>query len=366
MRIRKISISGFRNLKQINIQPGSHFNLIYGLNGQGKTNFLESLYILGNPRSFRQVRSQDMIAHEETRSIVNGHVETGHVDNKIKLLIENSGRKVELNGKHIKKASELHGVLNTIVFSPDDTYMIKGTPETRRRYLDRVVYTGDIGYLFCWHAYSRILKQRNALLKNSDKSGLDTWTEKLAETGAEVIKRRLRYVEKLNKILSRQYRTISGKEYEIAEIAYKPEGISKDDISEIRMELLELISRNRNKDEKYGTTSIGPHRDDLIFNLNGCSLKSFGSQGQHKSFVLALKMAEIDHLASVFDEPPVFLIDDFSSELDIERKSNLIEFLKKRDLQTFITTTDHTDICFEDNENCAVFHVEHGNLTFKG
>jgi DNA replication and repair protein RecF len=283
----------------------------------------------------------------------------------IKLSLEPAGRRVDIDGKGIRKASELHGKLNAVVFSPDDTGMVKSGPETRRRFLDRAVYTGDIGYLHCWHDYHRILKQRNHLLKGSDTSGIEVWTEKLAETGAEVIERRQRYVKLLETRLQRHYETISGGS-ETAGIRYQPEGVRATERGAIREELLQLFARHARSDERYGTTTAGPHRDDLGLFLDDRALKAFGSQGQQKSFVLALKMAEMDNLEDIFGESPLLLLDDMSSELDARRNGNLMDFLTSRDIQVFITTTEPTAALSGSAAHCSVFRVENGNLTFEG
>ena len=198
MRLSYLVVAGFRNLESVHIEPGQRFNLLYGLNGQGKTNLLEAIYLLGSSRSFRTPRLSELVRYGENQAQIQGTVESGGMENRLRLIIEPAGRKVEIDGKAVHKASDLHGKLNSVVFSPDDTGMVRMGPESRRRYLDRAVYMGDIGYLHCWHSYQRILKQRNHLLKNLDKTGLDIWTEQLAETGAEVIERRLRFVAVLD------------------------------------------------------------------------------------------------------------------------------------------------------------------------
>jgi DNA replication and repair protein RecF len=347
------------------MEPGKQFNLFYGLNGQGKTNLLEAIYLLGSPRSFRTTRMAELIRHGEQQVRIQGTVEAGGVQNRMSLLVETAGRKVNIDGKAVHKASELHGKLNAVIFSPDDTRMVRMGPEPRRRYLDRAVYMGDIGYLHCWHSYQRILKQRNHLLKSSEKAGLDIWTEKLAETGAEIIDRRLKFIAVLDRKLKHHYGLIAGNS-ETSKISYIPEGVKSEVYDEIRQELLELFKRHQRADERYGTTTAGPHRDDLIFELDGRQLKAFGSQGQQKSFVLALKMAEMDNLFDTFGEAPLLLLDDMSSELDARRNQNLMEFLTKREVQVFITTTERSPALLDAAPHCAVFHVEGGNLTFEG
>jgi DNA replication and repair protein RecF len=365
MRLCSVAVADFRNVRSVHIEPGERFNLLYGLNGQGKTNLLEAIYLLGSPRSFRTSRLPELVRHGEQQAQILGTVTSGGIENRLRLMIEAAGRKVEIDGKAVHKASELHGKLNAVIFSPDDTGMVRMGPESRRRYLDRAVYMGDIGYLHCWHSYQRILKQRNHLLKSTDKTGLDIWTEKLAETGAEVIERRLEFVAVLDGKLQKHYATIAG-ECETSRLRYQPGGVQSTAREQIREELLELFKRQQRSDERYGTTTAGPHRDDLTFELDSRPLKAFGSQGQQKSFVLALKMAEMDNLQDIFGEAPLLLLDDMSSELDARRNHNLMEFLTTRDIQVFITTTERSPALLEAAPHCAVFHVEDGNLTFEG
>lgn len=365
MRLNSLVIADFRNIRTMRFIPGRQFNLIHGRNGQGKTNLLEALYLLGSPRSFRNARLPDFVRYGEPRAQIQGEIESGGSLGRIRLTIENAGRRVELDGKGIQRASDLYGRINTVIFSPDDTGMVRFGPETRRRYLDRAIYMCDIGYLHCWHAYQRILKQRNQLLKNSDRSGLETWTEQLADAGAEMVVHRQRFVERLSAMLQRHYERISGGG-ETCSIAYTPEGIRSTGQDDIRGELQELFQRNRNNDIRYGTTTGGPHRDDVSFRLDGRPLKSFGSTGQQKSFVLALKMAEIDNLREIFGEPPLLLLDDLSSELDAARYGNLLDFLTTMDIQVFMTTTEPSPTLLGAAAHCAVFQVEDGNLTFKG
>jgi DNA replication and repair protein RecF len=365
MNLKRLALSSFRNMKMIQIEPGKRFNLLLGLNGQGKTNLLEAIYLLGSPRSFRSSRLTEYIRHGEKTAQIQGDVASGGSISQIKLTMESAGRRVEIDGKGVQRASDLHGILSAVVFSPDDTFMIKTGPEARRRFLDRAVYTGDIGYLYCWHDYHCILKQRNQLLKGNDHSCLDIWTEKLAETGAEVIERRHRFVSQLNDKLKKHYETISGAAEE-AGISYSPEGVNSHEMRDIRGELLELFNRHLQHDLRYGTTNAGPHRDDLKLSLDGHQLKAFGSQGQQKSFILALKMAELDNLQGIFNETPLLLLDDMSSELDARRNANLMDFLISRDIQVFITSTGPLHALARAAEHCTVFRVEDGNLTYEG
>ncbi len=365
MRVKNIQIINFRNLKSTKIIPGVNFNLFYGLNGHGKTNILEAIFLLGSPKSFRNAKQQELVMHDEKRAVVKGEIESQRVTSKITLTLEQAGRRVEIDGKMVGRASELHGKLNSVVFSPYDTGMVRNSPDSRRRYLDRAVYMADIRYLNCWHNYHRILKQRNHLLKKSETSSLDTWTDRLATAGAEVMERRLSFVSNLDKRLKNHYSVISDED-KAAEIAYQPEGIKKTMGHEIKEEFIELLDRNRKNDEKFGSTSIGPHRDDVFFLLDGRPLKTFGSQGEQKSFVLALKMAELEYLEDIFGETPLFLLDDMSSELDTARICNLFAALSAKNMQVFITATEkRAEFADSVHLNYSVFRICDGNPTYE-
>lgn len=365
MRINSLVVSRFRNIDFLKFSPGKNFNLIYGLNGQGKTNLLESIYILGSSRSFRNVKLHDLIKYDSQISRIQGTIESVNTKNTIRLDIEQNGKKVEIDNKKIQRASQLYGLFNLIIFSPDDTDMIRLGPDMRRKYLDRAIYVTNITYLQHWNDYYRILKQRNHLLKIKQKDDLDIWTEKIARSGAELIRYRYIFVKQLNEVINHYYSDISGT-IEKAEIEYLSEIKNCSDLEGLYKQLYFLLQKHQLNDLRYGTTTVGPHRDDLQFWLDQKKLKISGSQGQKKSYILALKMAEIDNINNIFNENPVLLLDDINSELDQQRKEKLMSFLLKRNLQVFITTTEKIDINQSDVEKWAVFHMENGNLTFEG
>ena len=366
MRLVSLSIAGFRNINFIRFLPNGQFNLIHGYNGQGKTNLIEALYLLGNPRSFRNARLPDYISYGQRKTLVKGEIDTFGSRTSVTLTLENAGRMVELDGKAVRKASDLYGKINTVVFSPDDTNMVKSGPESRRRYLDRAAYTCDAGYLQSWRRYHRILQHRNRLLKLDDKTGLDSWTEQLAEVGADIIVRRQRFVEKLDATFQRYYQIISGNK-EAAEIHYAPEGIRSTEHERIQTELMEQLHRHKQNDIRSGSTGAGPHRDDLTFRFNDKLLKFFGSTGQQKSYVLALKMAELDNVQNTFGNPPLLLLDDVGSELDGERYNYFLTFLSDMDIQVFMTATERCPTLLKTaGQHYAVFRMECGNLTFEG
>lgn len=363
MFLRSIRLENYRNIAAAELRPERQLTLLHGLNGQGKTNLLESIYLLGTGRSFRSARVPDLIRQDQPRAAVCGQVQSGGVQSEIAVRLEDRQRRVTVDGKSVQRSSELHGKLAVVVFSPDDTAMVKQGPESRRRYLDRALYGSNAGFLKDYHDYYRTLKQRNSLLRSTDTATLDIWSEQLVEAGIRLMGHRNAYLEQLQPLLQRHYQRISGGRESVA-VGYDPDlEIGQPDL---RSRFLAKLEENRASDLRHGATGKGPHRDDLDFSIDGRPLKSFGSQGQQRSFVLALKLAELDHLQQTFGEPPLMLLDDIASELDRERIYNLLEYLRQSRVQVVITTTTTAGIAPEMLRESSLYRVEDGRLTYEG
>jgi len=362
MKLIKLKLASFRNLKSLELAPGAKFNVFYGNNGQGKTNLLESIYLLATMKSFKQAKNSDLIAFGAEFALIRGVVERDLVTREISLLLEKHGKKAKVDAKLATRVDDFFGHLNVVVFTPEEIAMVRGGPELRRRYLDRAVFTSDISYLSAYHAYAKILKQRNALLKSNESFGLDVWTEQLAQAAVLVVERRCAYLKEIEKLLQLFYTEISGND-ESVQIEYRLHGVEQQAYDEEpQRELLAALKAHAAEERRRGSTAVGPHRDDLYFGLNGRSTRHFASQGQQRSFVLALKMAEIEFIAKSFAAPPVLLLDDMTSELDRERNYNLMEFLKKREMQVFITTTALQNIALEGMEHNRTFQISEGKI----
>lgn len=338
---------------------GPRFNIIYGNNGQGKTNVLESISILGTLKSFRKAKNQELIKWGAPHAMVKGWVDKGGVAREITVVIDDDGKKARIDDKVPQKAADFFGCLNAVAFSPEEISMVRGLPELRRRYLDRAIFNGDVTYLSLYHEYSKVLKSRNILLRRGQTQGIDVWTEQLAELGARLINKRMLYVRDLADLLQRFYAEIAGPT-EKAKLSYRPYRLQE--TSDWKSTLLDALKKVADEEARLRTTLVGPHRDDLEFTLGEKGLKNFGSQGQQRSFVLALKMAEIEYLAKRFGYPPILLLDDMTSELDCERNRNLMAFLNSREMQVFITTTQLENIQLGDNSNCTTFLMEEGSV----
>jgi DNA replication and repair protein RecF len=362
MKLKKLVLSYFRNLENTELLPGSRFNVLHGKNAQGKTNILESIYLLGTMKSFRLAKNSELMMWGSPCGSVQGVVERDGVVREIALLVEKTGKKVRLDHKPVAKLADFFGSLNVVVFSPEDIAMVKGMPDVRRKYLDRAIFSGDASYLFSYHEYFRILRNRNILLKGGDDDGLDIWSEKLVEAGARLMVSRLAYLREIAVLLREFYGAIAGGGEE-AGIAYRPHLLAADGLGDDgKARLAAALAKSAAEERRAGATIVGPHRDDVDFLLNGKVMKHHASQGQQRSFVLALKMAEIEYIQKRHGDPPVLLLDDMTSELDQERNRNLMEFLRNREMQVFITTTSLDNILLEDEENYRTFLVNAGKV----
>ena len=314
------------------------------------------MYLLGSGRSFRSAKIQDLIHHGQNESVLRAEIGSEGINSQLSLFLSGSIRRVFINGKSIYRAADLQGILPVVVFSPDDTAMIKLGPESRRRYLDRTLYVCSQNFLQCYHAYYRTLKQRNVLLRTGNRNGLDEWTEQLIESGLQLMQCRQSFVAEFEKLFAKTYALITGG-LETVSLQYKPD-VQAENFNHLMKQGLE-------SDLRHGTTGHGPHRDDLQFLINERSLKVFGSQGQQRSYILALKMAELEYLQETFQDSPVLLLDDMASELDRNRTENLLLFLNQKNIQTMITTTDPTTLPLCLFDSSSRFRVEDGTLTYE-
>jgi DNA replication and repair protein RecF len=363
MTLTRLSVQSFRNLEPATFEFGSGFNIFCGDNAQGKTNILESIYLLGTLKSFRMAKNQDLICWERQFSLIKGLVSAHGSDREVALLLERGTKKVRVDQKTVVRVADFFGILTTVLFAPEELTMVRGAPESRRRYLDRAIFAGDMMYLTRHHEYMRILKQRNSLLKSGDIRALEPWNEQLAAAGAQIVTRRVSYLKRFDAILKSTYREISGTDDE-AGIAYRPvhsqcTDVLGDNVACMTAALVKL----QDQELMQRTTLAGPHRDDILFTLNGKNLRSASSQGQQRCFVLGLKMAEIELLRSCHDLQPVLLLDDMASELDSKRTANLLAFIAARNMQVFITTTgmDNFDMFMESGDS-RLFHVKRGTV----
>ena len=336
MYVQSLELQNFRNYKNLNINFDIGTNILYGNNAQGKTNILEGIYLLGTSKSHRSAKDKDMISFGSDESHLKMTVIKNNVPVRIDMhLKKNRAKGIAINGIPIKKVSELFGIINVVFFSPEDLGIIKNGPAERRRFIDLELCQLDKMYVYNLMNYNKIINQRNQLLKDLnyyyDKdlyNTLDIWDIQLADFGSKIITRRESFIEELNEIIYGIHRNITNGKEELF-IKYEP-NISGNN-------LYDELSKNRDKDIKYKTTSVGPHRDDISFFNKNMDIRKFGSQGQQRTAALSLKLSEIELVKSVIKDMPVLLLDDVLSELDSSRQSHLLNSL--HNVQTVITCT---------------------------
>ena len=334
MNIRSIELKNFRNYENLEISFDEGTNILFGDNAQGKTNILEAAYMSGTTKSHKGSRDREMIRFGEEEAHLKTVVVRGRREYQIDMhLKKNRAKGIAIDKIPIKKASELFGILNIVFFSPEDLNIIKNGPAERRRFLDSELCQLDRIYLADLTNYNKILAQRNKLLKDmiyrpSLSDTLPVWDMQLIETGKKIIRRRKQFVDELREIVSDIHYRISGGKEELF-LKYEP------NIDDIFFE--DELSRAKEKDKKLCQTSVGPHRDDLLFSIGDVDIRKYGSQGQQRTSALSLKLAEIELVRKSISDTPVLLLDDVLSELDSSRQNYLLNNIS--DTQTIITCT---------------------------
>lgn len=363
MHVNKLKLINYRNYENIELELGPKVNVFLGKNAQGKTNLLESIYLSALTHSFRGNKDKDLISINKTAAYVRVDFETElSTKNSIEFkLSKELSKRCKINGVETSKVSEVVGLLNVVIFSPEDLKMIKEGPSERRRFLDFEISQIKPIYRYDLIEYNKILKNRNIYLKeirynNSDMNFLEVLNEQLAKKGAAVIKNRIEFIEKISQISSDIHGKISG-EKEILSLKYKSDINLEGDIES---DFLNLLNSSKKEDLMKLSTSIGPHRDDLEIFINDMDTKSFASQGQQRSAALSIKLAEIELIKIYRGDYPVLLLDDVMSELDIDRRRFLVSTFKN--IQTIITTTDDVDLLDSELVNKRVFYIDDGNI----
>lgn len=359
MFIKKIQMLNYRNYKSLNITLGKNVNVFMGDNAQGKTNILEAIYYCAFAKSHRTSKDKELINWDSENAYISVLVGKDRLDKNIDINILKDGRKaIRINKIKVSKIGELFGNFNVVMFSPEDLRIIKDSPGVRRRFIDMELCQLDSKYYYNLVQYNKILNERNVLLKNKklDKDILDIYDIQLAKFGSDIIKERLKYINKLNYYGKNIHSDISsGKE----DVEFKYISTIRD-FENIENNFYELLSRNRSKDIDKGSTSVGPHRDDFTVLINDIDTKSFGSQGQQRSAVLTIKFSSLKIIKELTSEYPVLLLDDVLSELDFNRKRYILSTIGE--IQTIITCTGIEDLTNYLDDSSRVFKVKEGDI----
>jgi DNA replication and repair protein RecF len=358
MFLEQLTVRQFRNLSAATLQWGPGFNVIWGNNAQGKTNLLEAVYLLGQLKSFRGVKTAELIQCGAVAARVTAQLFSGNVQRQLEVTLEKHGQTPRLDGKPVQRLSQFIGTLRPVLFTADELILLKGAPAGRRALLDRAVLQADPGYLDRVQVYTRILRQRNQLLRErAGAEELRPWSEALIESGAQIRRDRCNFLGQLQPVLAGIGREIADSDEQLA-LLYSGTGDIGVLRDELRAELERLLPRERHLQQ----TLAGPHRDDPEPQVDGQPLKLFGSQGQHRSFLLAFKAAQLLDLEVRLGEPPLLLLDDLASELDAQRQASFFAFLRRRRGQVLITTTHPATLGEAVCPQARYFHVEQGRL----
>lgn len=349
MLLASIRLKNFRSHQYLKLDFAKKLNYIVGGNGQGKTTILESIYYLCTTKSFCTRIDAEAAKLNETGFEVYGSFENlTKQEAQINFFSEENKKVYTLNNKKATKNSDIIGRFPVVLLTPSDHSITQGLPSERRKFIDSVISQASETYLRLLIDYNKILKQRSYLLflmkENHEKhqEELDAWNEKLIDNGSEIIKHRMKFINDFNNYVRGSYFKIMGSDEIPAMHYYTLDGYNGEQIPERFSELLV----DRKKEElKRATNLIGPQRDDIVFEINGMNLKSFGSQGQHKTFQTALRFAEFFYLKEVTGTPPIFLLDDVFGELDAKRSFKISEYLGEIG-QAFITLTDFGNFDF--------------------
>lgn len=345
MKVKKLQLIDFRNQPERTVVPESDVTVFTGPNGCGKTNLVEAIYCASIGKSFRTSQMEDLIGFGKDEAAVFLDFTLRNVEHKIRVrLSRKEGLRFFVNDTKIRR-KDLLGTFRTVLFTPDELRLIKGAPQDRRRFLDLEVSQVSPRYYEEILRYTRAVSQRNAALRQAQISGkkpdIDMWDMQIAQGAAYIVKKRLETVARMNDILPQMEQAITGGK-EMLAVEYL---MGKDESGEKSESwYLERLARAREEDARLCRTSVGPHRDDLQFMLDGHDIARFGSQGQQRTAILAMKLSEMEFIRHETGEYPVLLLDDIGSELDENRRKSLFAFLEHGNIQAFVTSAEYSAV----------------------
>ena len=375
MRIKSLKLLYFRNYLSANIEVHPSLNVLVGNNANGKTNIIESIFCLALGKSYRTKSDSECIMFGEAATAMSCVVNKNDKNLDIMLGINNKGKSAKIAGIKKTKLTDFVGELNVVLFSPEDLQLVKGSPALRREFINREFYQYSRIYHKYYLMYQHLLKQRNSYLKDMRKNPkdemslayLDTLTSQLAKVAIYITKERVSFIQEISKLTYQNMLNISNGQ-ETLKIKYKSsvlESLNITDVNDTNFteeNLVKVMMKRSFDDIMRGSTKIGPHQDDLEFYINDLDAKMYASQGQQRSIVLSLKLAEINYLKSKTGTYPVLLLDDVLSELDKNRQLKLLDAINEN-VQTFITTPSISDIKEDLLKKAKVFKIENGNIS---
>jgi DNA replication and repair protein RecF len=370
MHLKTLTLKGFRNIHSQTLVFNPEFNFIFGKNAQGKTNLIEAIYYLAELKSFRTTNRQDLIEKNEDFAHIQGLFEKDSMSWDLSVLLTENERRILLNQKKPKNRNQYYGLIPLILFEPRHIYLFRDRPSQRRQYLNRALYIQHVQNITLFREYDKVVAQKNRLLKEGrNLDSLEVWNAQLASLGGQIIYKRLEWLQGVGKYLASEYRAISNTTEEFVlkyksslDIVNDVDGalLTQEVIEEgLRAKLAAVYSEEMVRREAI----IGPHRDDFLACIGSRHLGHYGSQGENRSAVIALKLSQLKMFTAKHDKAPLFLLDDVASELDEERCRYLFSYLKSESTQVFLTTTDSTLHLANFAGHATSFFVEKGAVS---
>ena len=368
MKLTNLQLQNFRNYESVQLEFTDGVHVFIGENAQGKTNLMESIYALAMTKSHRTTNDKELIGWNKEFATIKGTVEKTTTKTNLELQFSKKGKIAKVNYLEQKRLSSYLGNLNVILFAPENLTLVKGSPQNRRKFVDMELGQMSSLYLYDLVEYNRVLKQRNtylkqlAIKKKQPDEYLDVLSEMLSELASKIVFHRLDFMKQLEALAIPIHDQLSlGREkFSVSYQATIPleDGLTASQMKEI---YIDQFKKNQTREADQATTLIGPHRDDLIFYLNEIPVQTYGSQGQQRSTVLSLKLAEIELMKLSTGEYPLLLLDDVLSELDDDRQTHLIKAIENK-VQTFITTTSLDGIKQQFINEPVVIPIEKGTI----
>ena len=368
MKLTNLQLQNFRNYESVQLEFTDGVHVFIGENAQGKTNLMESIYALAMTKSHRTTNDKELIGWNKEFATIKGTVEKTTTKTNLELQFSKKGKIAKVNYLEQKRLSSYLGNLNVILFAPENLTLVKGSPQNRRKFVDMELGQMSSLYLYDLVEYNRVLKQRNtylkqlAIKKKQPDEYLDVLSEMLSELASKIVFHRLDFMKQLEALAIpiHDQLSLSREKFSVSYQATIPleDGITASQMKEI---YIDQFKKNQTREADQATTLIGPHRDDLIFYLNEIPVQTYGSQGQQRSTVLSLKLAEIELMKLSTGEYPLLLLDDVLSELDDDRQTHLIKAIENK-VQTFITTTSLDGIKQQFINEPVVIPIEKGTI----
>ena len=368
--LRSLSLTNFRNYANQQVEFSSPKTILVGENAQGKSNLLEAVEVLATLKSHRAGRDREFVRQGEQVGNVMAVVDRLGTLHELAIDVRQQGRRsLRLDGQTIRRRADFLGQLNAVTFSSLDLDLVRGSPSTRRDWLDGILMQLEPIYADIWDRYRQVLKQRNALLKvpeSPDESSLAAWNAELVAAGTRVMRRRARLAERLQPLAERWHCEISGKREALA-LTYAPQvaiAASSGTVEEVRARFWQELEEKVVAERVRKTSLVGPHRDDVHLHIDDNPAREYGSQGQQRTLVLSLKLAELELIETVVGDAPLLLLDDVLAELDLQRQDRLLDTISDR-IQTIVTTTHLGNFDARWLDSAQVIAVQQGSLQFE-